>query len=381
MKRLLLVSNEFPPGPGGVGTHAFQVAEQLTSRDWTVEVVACQDYMDSAEIERFNRAQRFAVQSFNRSSGLIRKQLARRRQLADAIRRQRPDVILGTGSRLIWHAAWAARKFNIPCALVVHGSEINATNWERLPTRHACQRVDLVISVSRFTRDQMHRHRIRPRRETVITNGANPAEYRLLPTAERDRIRSGLGVAGGGIIVTVGNVSERKGQETVIRALPEILRQVPDTHYLIVGKPTLETRLGALAEELGVRDRVRFLGRLPTERLNEILNAADLFAMTSVTTASGDCEGFGIAAVEAALCGCPAVVSANTGLVEAIEEGVTGFAVPQRDHAGVARAALKILRDAALRAQMSAAAVERARTQTWDACGERFDAALKELIR
>src|SRR5205823_4374587 len=100
---------------------------------------------------------------------------------------------------------------------------------------------------------------------------------------------------------------ERKGQDNVIRALPAILRRIPNAHYYMVGLPTLREPLEQLASEIGVCDNVHFVGRAETADVVRWLNACDLFVMTSRTTANGDCEGFGIAVVEAALCGKPAV--------------------------------------------------------------------------
>ena len=128
----------------------------------------------------------------------------------------------------------------------------------------------------------------------------------------------------------MGHVSERKGQEIVIRALPHVLAKLPDAHYAMIGLPTLRPKLTQLAKTLGVENRIHFLGKLGGDDLVRWLNCCDIFTMTSRMTQDGDCEGFGIAVVEAALCGRPAVVSAQSGLIEAIKDGVTGFAVPGR---------------------------------------------------
>ena len=80
------------------------------------------------------------------------------------------------------------------------------------------------------------------------------------------------------------------------------------------------------------------MGRVEEGDMVNWLNRCDLFVMTSRTLPDGDCEGFGIAVVEAALCGKPAVVSSQCGLIEAIEDGVTGIGVPEGDVVATANA-------------------------------------------
>jgi len=182
-------------------------------------------------------------------------------------------------------------------------------------------------------------------------------------------------------MLTVGNVTERKGQHVVIRALPYILREVPNVHYLIAGLPTMKEQFRALAAALGVADHVHFLGRVPQEDLPLLMNACDAFVMTSVNTPSGDVEGYGIAVVEAALCGKPAVVSDRTGLAEAVLDRVTGLVVPQNDPKQTAEALITLLTDEFLRQRLGAAAKQRALAeQTWSARAKAYDLVLRKYL-
>src|SRR5262249_42098920 len=163
-----------------------------------------------------------------------------------------------------------------------------------------------------------------------------------------------------------GSVTERKGQDVVIRALPHILHQLPNTHYFIIGLPAKATEFAALAQKLGVADYVHFLGRVDAGTVVRYLNCADLFVMTSRHSHDGDFEGYGIAVVEAALCSRPAVVSANSGLAEAIIDGETGLCVPEEDEIATAQAIISLLRNESRRCAMGEAAQRRAMAeQTW----------------
>jgi phosphatidylinositol alpha-1,6-mannosyltransferase len=153
-------------------------------------------------------------------------------------------------------------------------------------------------------------------------------------------------------------------------------------HYAIVGMPTRGEDIRRLAAELGVAERVHLLGRLDDARLVRVLNAADLFAMTSRHTADGDFEGYGIAVVEAALCGLPSVVSSGSGLSEAVVDGQTGLCVPQEDPCATAAAMRELMEDTERRRAMGQAARRRAEAeQTWDRRMPIYDALLREVAR
>jgi phosphatidylinositol alpha-1,6-mannosyltransferase len=212
----------------------------------------------------------------------------------------------------------------------------------------------------------------------VIQNAADHRRFVRLPESETMAFRKQAGFNGGPLLLTVGHVSERKGQEVVIRALPRILKTMPGAHYLMAGLPSMEPRLSRLAADLRVGDRVHFLGKVTDEEMVRWLNCCDIFLMTSRTTSAGDCEGFGIAVVEAALCGKPAVVSNSSGLVEAIRDGVTGLAVPEGDENATAEAVVSLISDPSRRLAMGEAARKRAETtQTWPACARLYDSVLR----
>jgi glycosyltransferase involved in cell wall biosynthesis len=212
----------------------------------------------------------------------------------------------------------------------------------------------------------MLRAKIHPRHTEVIHNGADEQQFYPFSRTEVEQQRSALGLRDARLLITVGNVTERKGQDIVIRALPAILATWPNTHYLVVGLPSSKSQFLAIAEELGVEGHVHFLGRVSSEDLVTYLNISDVFVMTSKRTADGDFEGYGIAVVEAALCGKPAVVSADSGLVEAITTGETGFLVPPNDPDATAECITRLLSDDSLRTQMGDKARTRAlHEQTW----------------
>jgi phosphatidylinositol alpha-1,6-mannosyltransferase len=375
--KVLVVSNEFPPGPGGIGTHAHELSREGARRGWEVTVVTNQDYVDAQEARAFREASDMTIVDTPRRGpalvALLRRFRAARRAL-----RSGPDVVIATGVSSVWLVALLAR--STPWVAIGHGTEfVTPQRWRKVVNRWAFGRATAVICVSGYTADRLVAAGIRPRRLEVIPNGAD--HDRFGPDAAAGaRFRQAHGLGDAPLVLTVGNVSERKGQDVVVRALAGGGGRLDEAHYVIAGLPTREREIRTLAEELGVADRVHLLGRLPAADLPGAYDACDVFAMTSRQVAAGDVEGYGIAVVEAALTGRPAVVTRDSGLAEAVVDGETGLVVPQDDAVATADALRTLLDDPARRREQGGQARSRALGElTWRALAGRYDAVLRSL--
>src|SRR5262249_14775190 len=134
--------------------------------------------------------------------------------------------------------------------------------------------------------------------------------------------------ASGPVILTVGSLVERKGQDMIIRALPLIANAVPGVSYLIVGDGPYKANLKTLVTSMGLQDRVVFTGRVSDEELPEFYALSDVFAMPSrACLDSNDVEGFGMVFLEAGATGKPVVAGRSGGIEDAVVDGVTGLLV------------------------------------------------------
>jgi phosphatidylinositol alpha-1,6-mannosyltransferase len=326
--KLLIFSTEFPPGPGGIGTHAHQLALQLEKSGWEVCVLTSQDYASREEIEKFNSVQPFRIDTLRVVPHILMRVTEPWREASRLIREFRPDLLVATGSRSVWISALLAKKYRLKWIAIGHGGEFRLRKfWRRKFTKWSFQAASSVVCVSRFTWQQMLDSGVKPAKGKVILNGADSDQFRILPEAEVEEFKRNFGLNGVRVILTVGNVSRRKGQDLVIKALPRILKEIPNAHYFMAGLPTIQKELQKLADTCEVNDHVHFLGKQDPWMLVRLLNSSDIFVLTSRHTNDGDFEGFGIAVLEAALCGKPAVVSAGAGLEEAIEDGISGILV------------------------------------------------------
>ena len=180
-------------------------------------------------------------------------------------------------------------------------------------------------------------------------------------------------------LVTVSRLVERKGVETIVRALPVL----DDAELLVVGGPPAAAlhrdpeaiRLSALADDLGVLDRVQLVGRVDHGDLPAVLRSAD------VVVATPWYEPFGIVPLEAMACGRPVVGSAVGGLLDTVEEGVTGALVPARDPAALAAALRTLLDDRRLRERWGRAARVRVLERFgWDRVAAATERAYAEVL-
>ncbi len=379
----LILTSEFPPGPGGLGTHAWQLARHLHKLGWEITVAASQDYASEAELSDFNQAQSFPIISIASTRFSPLRFVKRWRTVSAWLNQNKPDAIIASGSRSVWMAAALSNRHQLPWVAVGHGSELSfKTPIRKLITRWAFQKANGVICVSGFTRDQMNKSGIYVDKTCVIPNGADPDLFQILPATEVESFRTRLGFTDAKLILTVGNVTERKGQDVVIRALPEVIKQISNAHYMIVGLPTKKKELEDLARQLGIFEHVHFFERVNNEELLRFFNSCDVFVMTSRMTSDGDFEGYGIAVVESALCGKPSVVSGNSGLSEAVIDGETSIVVPENDERATAQAIIQILKDEKVRQQMGEKARHYAITQqTWAKRIAHYDQFLREILQ
>lgn len=246
--------------------------------------------------------------------------------------REKPDFILATHPHFMKALAPLAR-LGLHCLTAAHGIEV----WGMLGGALGCalRKATGILPVSAFTRDVIHREGRVPLermpvvpdtfREDAFAPGPKPASL-----LQRHGLRENQPV-----ILTVGRLSatERyKGHDQVLRAMPGMLRELPDLRYLIGGRGDDEGRLRALTSELGLEDHVTFTGFIPADELADHYRLCDLYVMPSTG------EGFGIVYLEALACGRPCLVGSEDASPEAVDEGRLGFVVQPRDPEAIAAA-------------------------------------------
>lgn len=228
----------------------------------------------------------------------------------------RPAIIFNAH---IYHSPLAyalARMTGATFVSQVHGTEV----WGGIPglCRHALQRSDLILAVSRDTRSRvLSALNIAPEKVAVLGNTVGDE----FTPGDRIAARRRFGVGDERVILTVARLDDRsgyKGHDRIIRLLPEIRRRGIDVTYLVAGLGPDLDRIARLAIDLEVGPYVRFMGMVPVEDLPDLYRAADVFALPSTG------EGFGIVFLEAMACGTPAIGLAVGGAPDALGDGDLG---------------------------------------------------------
>jgi phosphatidylinositol alpha-1,6-mannosyltransferase len=214
---------------------------------------------------------------------------------------------------------------------------------------------------------------------SVMYPGADVEAFRPDLPFEDLKERHGLGARP--LVVCVSRLVQRKGQDVLIRAMPEIVRRVPDAALLIVGDGPDRARLGSMAEE-APRGSVAFAGQVSEADLPRYYRAGDVFAMPCRTRRAGlEVEGWGNVFIEAAACARPVVVGDSGGARESLVPGETGLLVDGSDVGEVADAVASLLLDPSRAEAMGRAGRERVeRAFTWRRAADQLAAWLREAV-
>jgi glycosyltransferase involved in cell wall biosynthesis len=253
--------------------------------------------------------------------------------------RKCPDLIVSTHLNFGPIARVAQRSFGTPYVLVAHG--IDAWQITNASRQRALQKANLVLAVSNYTRDRLIREvGLDADRVKVLPNTFAADRFGIGSKPPRLLRRYGLR-PDTPVILTVCRLAETecyKGYDQIIKAMPEIMRFVPNARYLLVGDGPDRPRIEKLIAEAGVQEAVTLAGFVPDEELAEHYNLCDIFAMPSRA------EGFGIVYLEALACGKPVLAGNKDGSRDALAGGELGLLVDPDDTAEIATEIIRVLR-------------------------------------
>ena len=375
MTRILLVTNDFPPRRGGIQSYLEQFVRRLADSGEHELTVYAPKWKGA---EDYDRAAPFRVV---RHPGTLMIP-------EPGVDRRMRGLIREGGMETVWFGAAAplallasrARSAGAQRVLAsTHGHEVG---WSMLPgARSALRRIgedtDVITYVSRYTRGRFA-SAFGPRATLeYLPSGVDAHRFRPDPAARawlRERYRLGARPA----VVCVSRLVARKGQDTLIKAWPQILRRVGDAALVIVGSGPYEQTLHRMAGQSGAGDSVLFTGAVPTDELPDHYAMADVFAMPCRTRGAGlDVEGLGIVFLEASAAGVAVVAGDSGGAPETVIEGETGRVVDGTDVDEVAEVIAGLLQDPATAQRMGRAGRDWVtRDWNWDGLTARLSGLL-----
>lgn len=253
-----------------------------------------------------------------------------KRDLAAFLRTHGVEVILAEFGTQALAVAPLGREMGLPVFTYFRGTDASKALGERRIVeayRRMMPQLAGVFAVSQFLLDNLARHGVTHPRAQVIPSGVDVRRFR---PGEKQPLSC----------LAVGRFVEKKAPETTLRAFAAATHDMPQARLDFVGDGPLLSHCRSVAEALGAAGRVIFHGSLPHDRVRDLLAGAQFFLQHSVTDRQGNTEGLPTAIQEAMAAGCVTVATRHAGIPEAIEEGVHGFLVEERDAEGF-RAAIR----------------------------------------
>ena len=350
--KILFITNDFGPRAGGIETFVMGLIERLPPHSVIV-------YTSSQEAsEPFDKKwfEEYGVEVIRDKARILLptprvgrkvRKLARERTISASI--------FGAAAPLALLSHGLRRAGVDQIIALTHGHEVW---WAKVwpfswMMRRIGNGVDHLTYLGSFTQSEISK---------ALSQDSIDAMVKIAPGIDTDHfkpteslVRRQLGIESKKVIVSVGRLVHRKGQDILIEALPQILQSIPDAHLLFVGEGPYKSELLKRAEKLSVMKSVTFVGRIQHGDLPAYFCAGDIFAMPSRSRLAGlEVEGLGIVYLEASACALPVVAGNSGGAPDAVIEGVTGFAVDGRSPSAVAGAVITLLSDSQRAARMGA---------------------------
>ena len=336
-KKILILTTEFPPGPGGIGNHAYNLSGFLKRNNIQVKVVTASDFTDEKNEKEFDEKINFEIIRFKRYKSKIKTYIERIKIIKESVKNDNYTHIIFSG-RFSLYASLFLKKYKnrIKFIAIAHGGDINAESIvEKRFIKKALKIMDLIIPVSEFSGSKLPSE-ISKSKIKVIPNGfdfekINEIELRNKPEPENELT-----------LITVGTVWPRKGHHNVLSALPYILKKYPQAKYNIAGRLADLTKVNEYFKDEKIKDHLNVTGQISNQELHKLLRQSDIFILLSESQINGDFEGFGIAVLEANYFGLPAIGSKNSGLSDAINHGFSGILVDPKNPEEVCNAVIEI---------------------------------------
>ena len=342
--RILCITNDFGPRAGGIETFVMGLIERLPFGSVIVYTSAQED---SAPYD-LKWLKEFGVEVVRDKSKILLptpgvaycvNALVRERNITTAFfGAAAPLGLLSKGLRRAGvkeivalthgHEVWWSKVFPFTLAMKSISRQVNTLTYLGEFTRNAISK-----SVTKVAAQSMVK--IAP---GIDTDHFSPQDAREL--------RNELGLTEKKVIVSVGRLVHRKGQDVLIEAMPAIIKDVPEAHILMIGEGPYRSYLENRVKALGIQERVTFIGRIQYADLPRYICVGDLFVMPSRSRLAGlEVEGLGIVYLEASACGLPVIAGDSGGAPDAVLEGQTGLVVDGTSKSEVAAAVVELLLD------------------------------------
>lgn len=339
------MTNDFGPRAGGIETFVMGLIERLPAGQ---VIVYTSSQGDTSEYDA-QWWEDFGVEVIRDRSKILLPTPRISRVLGSLVRSHSIEtVFFGAAAPLGIMAQRLRRSGAKHIVGLTHGHEVW---WAKIwPFSIAMKRIgstiDHITYLGEFTKGEISRSLSKTAQDAMVRIAPGIDTEHFKPREGSTDLRAQLGLVDKKVIVSVGRLVHRKGQDQLIEAMPEILAAIPDAHLLLIGQGPYGKYLEKRVQELSLQNSVTFIGRIQYDILPTYIGVGDLFAMPSRSRMAGlEVEGLGIVYLEASACELAVIAGQSGGAPDAIVEGVTGISVDGTRSSEIADAAILLLSD------------------------------------
>jgi phosphatidylinositol alpha-1,6-mannosyltransferase len=350
--KILCITNDFGPRAGGIETFVIGLIERLPHGS-VIVYTSRQEGSEPFDKKWFTE---FGVEVIRDRSSILLPSLRVGRTVRALVRNRGLTTVFFGAAAPLGLLSQGLRKSGVQrIVALTHGHEVW---WAKVwPFSWAMRRigngVDNLTYLGNFTRTEISRALSQRAANSMRKIAPGIDTDHFAPRADAQSLRAELGLSEKKVIVSVGRLVHRKGQDTLIESMPKILMQIPDAHLLFIGEGPYKDYLVKRAAELKVSHAITFIGRIQYDELPRYICVGDIFAMPSRSRLAGlEVEGLGIVYLEASACALAVIGGKSGGAPDAVLEGETGFAVDGTSADSVAQAAITLLDNPELARQM-----------------------------
>ena len=352
-KKVLLITNDLGPRAGGIETFVLGLIEGLPKNSLIIYTSSQKGdkAFDAQLLEKFG-----AVVIRDRAKMLLPTPRITRKAVTILRQQQIKNVWFGAAAPLALMAGKLRSAGASNIVALTHGHEVW---WAKIPILQSLLKkiirdVDHLGYLGEFTKGEIAKVGHQPQKFLQIAPGIDTQHF--APKSARVDLIEKYRLDGRRVIVSVGRLVHRKGQDELVKAMPKILKQFPDAILLFVGEGPIKQMLFNSAKQLGVLPKVVFAGRVSHHDLPDYICLGEIFAMPVRSRFSGlEVEGLGIVYLEASACGLPVIVGNSGGAVDAVLDRKTGLLVDGTNCDQIADAICELLANPERAKQMGAA--------------------------
>jgi len=373
--KLLFFTGDFPPMIGGIAVFLESLCLELAKLGHQVVVLSlkkqgCEDF-DSINKERPYTVHRIKTSHIFSSLNPVLHTWRYTKHFT-------PDVLFlghvmstyGLGAVLV------KRLLKVPYVVLSHGADLGHRNVSKVDAwamSMILKNASLLLANSRFTAKLISKTGYKGHIK-ILNPGVD--QGRFCPEVDTTEVRKQYSLNGRRVLLTVSRLVAKKNVDSVLRALPEVIKHVPNVFYLIAGDGEERVHLEELTDKLELRSYVCFLGYIENSQLPSLYCASDVFVMPSYV------ETFGISFLEANACEVPVIAGRSEGGVNAVIDQETGLLVDPHNINEIAEAIIRLLADQDLARNFSENGRRRVEREfSWEKVGERLEDYLTQVLK